>query len=154
MSELNKYIPFVLIPIIIWGVRNYLIKQADWNWLKKRTLAIGITAWTVTELARSFYRPYIYSNQIFDYYIADTIGNSAGTMTAIFMLLTMLNLSKNKDWLIIVVVTIGLCLYELSNPLHGAVIDIHDLIATIVFSALSAGIYWLLKNKNPNQIED
>ena len=37
-----------------------------------------------TEIGRKIYRPYIYSNGIFDFWIADTIGNFTGTITIIY----------------------------------------------------------------------
>jgi len=61
-NALQNYIPFFLVPFIGWGVRRFLISRDDYTTLKKITLAIGISAYFLTELARSFYRPYIYSN--------------------------------------------------------------------------------------------
>ena len=80
---MQNYIPFFLIPFIGWGVRRFLISRDDYTTLKKITLGIGISAYFVTEMARSFYRPYIYANNIDDWVIADTIGNSLGTVTAV-----------------------------------------------------------------------
>ena len=49
---MGRYIPFVLIPFIAWGVRHYLISRNDYTALKKITMAIAITAYFVTEVAR------------------------------------------------------------------------------------------------------
>jgi hypothetical protein len=38
----------------------------------------------ITEIGRKIYRPFIYSNDIFDYWIADTIGNFTGTIAIVF----------------------------------------------------------------------
>ena len=86
---MQNYIPFLLIPFIAWGVRRYLIAHDDYTTLKKITFGIGISAYFLTAMARSFYRPYIYANEINDWVIADTVGNSLGTVTAIFVILTM-----------------------------------------------------------------
>lgn len=51
--------------------------------LKKTTLTIGASAFLLTEIARSFYRPYIYANDITYWVVADTIGNSLGTVDVI-----------------------------------------------------------------------
>ena len=96
--DLTNFVPFFLIPFIGWGVRRFLISRADYSVLKKCTLGIGISAYFVTEIGRSFYRPYIYANEIDDWIIADTIGNSFGTMTAVFMILTMSGRGTSWDW--------------------------------------------------------
>jgi hypothetical protein len=72
---MDNYIPFILIPFVCWGVLHYLKKNNNLTSLKKWTLFIAITAFSITELGRSFYRPYIYKNGIKDFHIADTIGN-------------------------------------------------------------------------------
>ena len=38
----------------------------------------------LTEIGRKIYRPYIYANDIFDFWIADTIGNFTGTIAIVF----------------------------------------------------------------------
>ena len=106
-----------------------------------------MTAYAVTELGRSFYRPYIYANKIDDYFIADTIGNSFGTMTAIFIILTLSGKGTKKDWNIVVMIIAGLLFYELLNLTGKTAIDINDMIATVIFGTLSALIYNFLLKK-------
>ena len=144
---MDNYIPFILIPFICWGILHYLKKKDELTPLKKRTLFIGITAFAITELGRSFYRPYIYSNKIDDFFIADTIGNSFGTMTAIFMILTLSGKGTNKDWKIVLIITAGLLIYELLNLTGKTAIDINDMIATLIFGTISALIYFILLRK-------
>ena len=140
-ERVDKYIPFVLIPFIGWGVRNYLIKHNDYTALKKTTLGIGISAYFMTEMARSFYRPFVYANDINDWVIADTIGNSLGTITAIFMILTMSGRGTSWDWRLVGIVIFGLVGYELLNlPGHSS-FDVNDVIATLVFGGISILIY-------------
>ena len=144
---MDNYIPFLLIPLIYWGVLRYLKKKNKLTLLKKNTLIIAITAYSITELGRSFYRPYIYANKIDDFLIADTIGNSFGTMTAIFMILTLSGMGTGKDWKMIVIIIAGLLLYELLNLTGKTRVDVNDMIATVIFGALSALIYFLLLRK-------
>lgn len=152
---MDNYIPFILIPFIYWGVLYYLKKKDNLTPLKKITLFIGIAAFSITELGRSFYRPYIYANKIDDYFIADTIGNSFGTVTAIFMILTLSGKGTKKDWSIVFIIIAGLLVYELLNLTGKTSVDINDLIATIVFGIISVLIYYFLlrkygENNHPN----
>lgn len=138
---MDNYIPFVLIPIMAWGVRRHLIAKNDFSQLKKITLGIGISAYFLTEMARSFYRPYIYANDIDDWVIADTIGNSAGTVTAVFMILTLAGRGTRSDWHLVGLVILGLLGYESLNLFNDHPFDINDVLATLVFGAMSAVIY-------------
>lgn len=144
---MDKYIPFILIPFIYWGVLHYLKKNDNLTSLNRCTLLIAIIAWSITELGRSFYRPYIYENKIEDYFIADTIGNSFGTMTAIFMILTLSGKGTNKDWILVLIIIAGLLVYELLNLTGKTAIDINDMIATVIFGSISALIYLFLLRK-------
>ena len=144
---MDNYIPFILIPFMYWGVLHYLKKKNNLTSLKKITLSIGITAYAITELSRSFYRPYIYTNRINDYFIADTIGNSFGTIAAIFMILTLSGKGTNKDWRIIIIMITGLILYEFLNLTGRKAIDVHDIIATIIFGVISAILYLIILKK-------
>ena len=144
---MDNYIPFILIPLIYWGVLHYLKKHDNLTPLNKRTLLIAIISYAITELGRSFYRPYIYENRIEDYFVADTIGNSFGTMTAIFMILTLSGKGTNKDWIIVIIIIAGLLFYELLNLTGKTAIDVNDMIATVVFGTISAITYFFLLRK-------
>lgn len=144
---MDNYIPFILIPFIYWGVSHYLKKKDNLTALKKATLSVGIAAFAVTELGRSFYRPYIYAHKIDDYFIADTIGNSFGTITAIFMILTLSGKGSNKDYKLLFIITAGLIVYEFLNLTGKTAVDINDIIATVIFGAISALLYSFLLRK-------
>ncbi len=138
---MQNYVPFFLIPFIGWGVRRFLISRDDYTALKKITLGIGISAYFITEMARSFYRPFVYANEIDDWVIADTIGNSFGTITAIFMILTMSGRGTSWDWRLVGMVIVGLIGYEVLNlPGHDA-FDVNDVIATLLFGSVSVLVY-------------
>jgi len=144
---MDRYIPFILVPFIGWGVRHYLLRRGDYSALKKRTLAIAISAYFITEMGRSFYRPYIYANDIYDWVIADTIGNSFGTVTAIFMIVTMSGRGTHWDWQLVAMVVLGLVGYELLNLTGHHQFDTNDVIATLLFGAISALIYAVILTK-------
>ena len=144
---MQNYIPFFLIPFIGWGVRRYLIARDDYTTLKKITFAIAISAYFLTEMARSFYRPYIYANGIDDWVIADTIGNSLGTITAIFMILTMSGRGSNCDWRLVGIVIAGLVGYETLNLAGDHPFDLNDVLATFIFGGVSILVYEYILGK-------
>jgi hypothetical protein len=128
-----------------------LIKRGDFSALKKATLGIGISAWFLTEMGRSFYRPYVYANDIDDWVVADTIGNSLGTVTAIFMILTMAGRGNRNDWWLISLVLSGLLGYELLNLTGHHAFDLNDVLATVVFGCLSVVAYAVILFQNPDR---
>lgn len=124
-----------------WGVRRYLIARGDYTMLKKITLAVGVCAFFLTEMARSFYRPWVYAHDIDDWVIADTIGNSLGTVAAVFMILTMSGRGTSRDWRLVGLVIAGLIGYELVNLLGEHPFDRNDVIATAIFGGISIIAY-------------
>ena len=149
---LEKFIPFILLPIIGFGVWHYLKKKNNLTALKKRTFFVALCAFSLTELGRSFYRPYIYQNHIDDYFIADTLGNSFGTVTAIFMIITLSGSGTHRDWKIVFIIIGGLFVYELINLTGKVSIDVNDMIATMVFGFISALIYLVILRKYDNKV--
>jgi len=124
-----------------WGVRHYLIARGDYTTLKKITLAIGVSAFFLTEMARSFYRPYIYANDIDDWVVADTVGNSLGTVAAVFMILTMSGRGTSWDWRLVGMVIAGLIGYEMLNLIGDHPFDVNDVVATLLFGCISIVAY-------------
>lgn len=157
---MDRYIPFILIPFIGWGVRHYLLKRDDYSTLKKVTLGIGISAYFLTEMGRSFYRPYIYAHDIDDWVVADTLGNSLGTVTAIFMIITMAGRGTHWDWRLVGMVVFGLLGYELLNLTGHHGFDTNDFVATLIFGTISAIVYMLVLRRfgydiiGPGQSDD
>ena len=147
MNYMDNYIPFILIPLVSWGVWHHLKRKNDLTSLKKTTLLIALLAYSLTEFGRSFYRPYIYTNHIHDYYIADTIGNSFGTMTAIFMIITLSGKGTNKDWYLFLIIIPGLLVYEFLNLTGKTAVDVNDMIATVIFGLISAILYFIILKK-------
>lgn len=145
LREVSNYIPFLLIPLIGWGVARHLRRKNDLTVFKQITLSIGLTAFFITEMTRSFWRPYVYSNSIFDYYFSDTIGNTFGTVTAIFIVLTLAGKGTRQDWKLICIIIAGLAAFEFFD--YPSRFDPNDLIATFVFGIPSMALYFVLLRK-------
>lgn len=95
-------------------------------------LLIGIGAVVLYELARAYYRPYVYSRGINDFHIADTLGNSLGTVAQVFVFISVLGQEVKQDYVLIRIVTISVVVYELAHPLLGKPTDPWDIVATVI----------------------
>lgn len=105
-----------------------------------------------TEAGRKVYRPYIYSNGIFDYYIADTIGNLTGSIAIIFFDFVFINPTKKQGRIFLVLITLGLIVYELLQYFSPrSILDWRDMIATLIAGLFSWGIYEILLKKLPEK---
>lgn len=116
-----------------------LRKISEWRISRYKIIsfAIGLVALLIYEfIGLPFYRPYIYSNRINDFHIADTLGNTLGTIALIFILIALFSDDKNKGKSIIKFGTIIALLMELLHPLLGKSIDSWDIIATLITSIL------------------
>jgi hypothetical protein len=114
-----------------------------WKLTRERiiNLSIGFVAIMIYELiARPIYRPYIYKNNINDFHLADTIGNSLGTIATIFVLIGLIGQGRQQHFFMIKTITLSVVLYELAHPLLGKTIDPWDVLATII----TGGLSWLL----------
>ena len=97
----------------------------------------------ITEIGRHIYRPYIYAHDIFDFWIADTIGNFTGTIAIIFFELGILNPDLRSGKRIILLITAGLIVYEVIQYfLPGTnTCDWRDIVATITAGGISLVIF-------------
>jgi len=103
----------------------------------------GGLAFLVTELGRNVYRPWVYGNGIQDWGIADTLGNSGGTMTIICLELGLINATRRQGMWLTAIVTAGLAIYELITPLLPKhVLDVKDVLATLA-TGIVACLYHL-----------
>ncbi|MEK7727763.1 MAG: hypothetical protein AAB354_05075 [candidate division KSB1 bacterium] len=107
-------------------------------------MAIGISAILLYELARAYYRPFIYARAINDFHIADTLGNSLGTVANVFVFVSLFGRNIAQDYFLIRTVTIGVLVYEVAHPLLGKPIDPWDICATVVAGSFCEGFYRLL----------
>ena len=131
---------------ILKRFRNEII---DWRYSKQRmlNLLIGVSALVIYEVARVTYRPYIYSRGINDFHIADTLGNSLGTVATIFVFVSLLGRDRAQDYFLIRTVTISVLVYEVAHPLLGKPIDLWDIIATVLASIFSEILYRLVHER-------
>lgn len=109
-----------------------------WSKSRRRVihLLIGVGTVMMYEILRAYYRPFIYTQGINDLHLADTLGNSLGTVAAVFVFISLLGRDQTQERFILRTVVISVLLYELAHPLLGKTIDIWDLIATV-----AAGIF-------------
>jgi glycopeptide antibiotics resistance protein len=113
-----------------------------------------ILAFVFTEIGRYIYRPFIYGNNIYDYGIADSMGNLGGIIVQIFFGLAILNSTKVKGLRLIVFFTFGYIFYEFAQLfLPKGVFDWKDIYGTFI-GGLSGLILFLLIHKvfNRNKV--
>lgn len=119
----------------------------NWKLTRERiiNLAIGFSAVMIYELlARPIYRPFIYKNNINDFHLADTIGNSLGTLATVFVLIGLIGQGRAQNLFLIKTITISVILYELAHPLLGKAIDPWDVLATLLTGGLCLMLYkWI-----------
>ena len=127
------------------------------NWLasKRRiiNLVIGISAVILYEAARAYYRPFVYSQGINDFHIADTLGNSLGTVATIFVLASLLGRDQAQDYFLIRTVTISVLVYEVAHPLLGKLIDPCDMVATVLAGVFCEILHRLLYKQPQSAID-
>ena len=125
-------------------INDFKTELIHWKLTKYKAInfAIGISALLIYEfIGRSIYRPYIYSNQINDFHIADTLGNTFGTLPTIFFLIAILSNDTKKGNYLIKLGTLSVVVFELVHPLLGKPIDIWDILATVLAGFVSYLIY-------------
>lgn len=123
---------------------DFIDELKNWKFTRYKlvNLAIGVSALLFYELlGRPVYRPYIYSHKIYDYHLADTLGNSLGTIAAIFIFLAIFTSSKSIGKPFIKLISLTLVIYETGQPLLGKTTDVWDIFATILAGILSYYIY-------------
>jgi hypothetical protein len=128
-----------------------------WRFTRERIInfTIGLIAILIYEfIARPIYRPYIYGNNINDFHIADTIGNTMGTVAAIFLSIGFLGQGRTQHVFLMKNIIIAVALYEIAQPLLGKPIDPLDIVATVVTGGLSLILYKFIHptsiNKEPS----
>lgn len=117
---------------------------ATWKLTRERiiNLLIGFSAVLIYEfIARPIYRPYIYKNGINDFHLADTIGNSLGTIATIFVLIGFIGEGRTQHLFLIKIITMSVAFYEIAHPLLGKSMDGWDIAATFLTGALCYVLY-------------
>ncbi len=125
-------------------LKDFATELRGWKLTKYKAInfGIGTAALLIYELiGRPIYRPYIYTNNINDFHIADTLGNTFGTMPTLFFLVAILSNETTKGNYVIKLGTFSVVIFELAHPLLGKTIDIWDIIATITTGFVSYLMY-------------
>jgi len=108
-------------------------------------LTIGVCSLILHEfVAKPYYRAYIYSHNIYDFHIADTLGNSLGTIAEVFIVVGLIGRDKTRDHFLIKMTTISIIIYELGQPLLGKPIDPWDIVATILTGGFCVLLYRMI----------
>src|SRR5688500_16337957 len=121
----------------------------DWLHSRRRiiNMVIGLGALVLCEVARAYYRPFIYSNGINDFHIADTLGNSLGTVATVFVFASLLGHNHDQEHFLIFTVSISVLVYEMAHPLLGKPVDPWDLLATVIAGFFCVGIHRLMHGR-------
>ena len=126
-------------------------------WLSSRrriiNLLIGLGAVALYEILRASYRPYVYSQGINDFHVADTLGNSIGTMAQVFVFVSVLGRDIRQDYFLIRIVTISIVIYELTHPLIGKPIDPWDILATVLAGVFCEILHRLIHKRDENLLK-
>ena len=131
---------------------DFISELRQWKLTRYKVInfAIGISALLIYEfVGRPIYRPYIYSNNINDFHIADTLGNTFGTLPTLFFLIALLSNDTEKGNYLIKLGTFSVVVFELAHPLLGKPIDIWDILATLVAGFISYLLYNAIFKKQP-----
>lgn len=136
-------------------INDFVSEFKNWKLTKYKAInfAIGISALLIYEfVGRLIYRPYIYNNKINDFHIADTLGNTFGTLPTLFFLVAIFSNDTTKGNYLIKLGTFSIVVFELAHPLLGKPIDIWDIIATILTGFVSYIVYnSLFKDRQPEE---
>jgi len=122
----------------------------NWKFTKYKAInfAIGISGLLIYEfIGRPIYRPYIYNNKINDFHIADTLGNTFGTLPTIFILIAILTSDTIKGNYLIKLGTFSVVVFEFASPMLGKPIDFWDICATVLTGLFSYMAYNFIFNE-------
>lgn len=104
-----------------------------------------IISFVLTKIGQTTYRSYIYENNIEDFGLADSIGNSGGILVQIFFGLAILNPSRIKGLRLIVFFVMGYILYEFAQKiLPKGVFDWQDVYGTLIGGGVGIIIFLLI----------
>ncbi len=99
----------------------------------------------LTEIGRYIYRPFIYENNINDYGIADSMGNSGGIIVQIFFGLLIFNSTRIKSLRLISFFILGYILYEIAQLfLPKGVFDWKDIYGTFIGGLIGLFLFLLI----------
>ena len=118
------------------------------GWLASRrrvtNFLIGLGAVVSYEILRAYYRPWVYAQGLNDFHVADTLGNSLGTVAQVFVFISVLGRTIQQDYVLIRIVTVAVAAYELAHPLLGKPIDPWDIVATVIAGIFCEGLHRII----------
>lgn len=107
---------------------------SQWSRSRRRVYLFltGVLAILAYEGARAWYRPFVYSAGIDDLHIADTLGNSLGTVATMTFFSSLLGRSAAQGLFVLRASAIAVATFEVLHPLLGKPMDAWDLMATLL----------------------
>ena len=136
--------------------KNFITDKASIKTIDSKRIiyfVIAVSFFFLTEIGRNIYRPFIYTNDIDDYGIADSIGNSGGIIVQIFFMLVILNSPRKKVFRVIGFIVIGYILYEILQPyLPRGVFDWKDIYGTLIGGVISLFVLFIVKKIVINKV--
>jgi len=91
----------------------------------------------LTHVGDTYYRDWVYSNQIADFGLANYLPSITGTITAIFLLIGLSKESIKKSPSSAFWVVVGCVIYEVMQPILGTgIFDWQDLIAVVITGSI------------------
>lgn len=115
-------------------------------------LIVGCLFIIIMLLFRTYYRPWVYTNHLFDFYLADTYTNLMYECVVFFILVSLFSPNEMyKPIKLLFYSSCGLMIYELLGLIvEGGLCDYKDIIATFVGALLSYAINRMIIS-NANQ---
>lgn len=96
-------------------------------------ILIGAIFLVLTYIGDTYYRDWVYSNQIADFGLANYLPSITGTITAIFLLIGLSKEPSTKAPSSAFWVIVGCVIYEIMQPTFGTgIFDWQDLVAVII----------------------
>jgi VanZ family protein len=123
-------------------------KMLTWSPKRRDFLIVALIAFGATEAGRFIYRPFVYTHDINDWGIADTMGNHIGAVALIFAILTVMHANRLESYIVVAVVALGYVAYEFAQSyLPGSTPDMRDAIASLVGGMIAFTLVQLLPGR-------
>jgi hypothetical protein len=108
-------------------------KMLLWSSRRAAYLTLFVVAFSLTELGRYVYRPFVYERGLSDFGLADKMGNHLGAVTLVFFILFVMHATRVESYIVLGVVTFGYVGYELAQRwLPGSTSDPKDIVASLI----------------------
>lgn len=125
--------------------RRYVAKESMSN-IRIVFIITGVVFLVLTHIGDTYYRDWVYTNQIADFGLANYLPSITGTITAIFLLIGLSKESFTKAPASAFWVMVGCVMYEVMQPTLGTgVFDWQDLVAVVVTGCI---VVFTLKKSN------